>query len=107
MSRKENEYYKKLLSYEIETLRFINKIEDIIITFGFEGEFMPDIPSCDYKMLEIVLDELGAPKDNKAHRDNYNNIYYNFYTDNTNTDINILLKNLRKELNESKKRIHK
>jgi hypothetical protein len=105
---------KKLLKYEISILRWGTRFEEAFNKVGIEIEnFEPKIPSFDYEILDLVLDELEVPADScSTPRDDYNDVYYNFLMDPDDDDYDALLKDFKKikktkETNEKKKRVRK
>lgn len=104
---------KKLLEYEVKILRWGDKLEDGLKYFGIQNpDFQPDIPAFNYELMNMVLDDLGVPKDSSATpRDPYNDTYYQFFINEDNNDYNDLLRDFKKILKEQtredKRRIRK
>jgi hypothetical protein len=101
----------KLLRYEIQHIRYFNKLEDNLCKVFGSCELNINVPSQDYELLYMILDDLGVPEDSGYRpRDDYNTLYYNFCNSKSN-DISKLIEdivNLKKEKeNESKKRVRK
>lgn len=67
--------YKVALLYEAQRLQQVNKLEDLGLNL-FDDNCWGD-----YVIFYIVLDELGIPKDKNYPRDDYNNVYYNIWSE--------------------------
>jgi hypothetical protein len=71
---------KELLKYEVTLLRFVRQVEEGVKSFGVKNiDLAISIPSENYELLQMVLDELDAPKDNALSRDRYMDEYYSFW----------------------------
>lgn len=100
-----------LLWYEIDHLRYFNKQEEQLSNIFGPMEWVPGVPCQDYKLLYLILDDMGVAPDSKIPRDCYNDLYFNLYykEDLDSADIDIFLDEILKlkAKNENKKRIRK
>jgi len=99
----------KLLKYEIETLRFIDNIENSIRTMGFIGDIEAKNGAGMYEMYNLVLDKLGVPQDSNGYpgRDAYFDLYFKVWTSedwykNKNKKVKTLINDIVLELRKKK-----
>jgi len=94
-----------LLKYEIGVLRWVDRVENNILSMGFEGGFTSPNGANMYELFEIVLDDLGLTSDSELEypgRDPYLDLYFQAWTDplfDTKPDkvVKKLLDNIMKE----------
>lgn len=67
--------FKKALLHEAQRLQAQQQLEDLGL------DLFQDIFWGNYDVFWIILDKLGVPKDKIYPRDDYNNVYYNIWSE--------------------------
>ena len=70
----------ELIIYEATHIKYCNDLEDKLKSIFSTIEYTPDLPSQNFELLYMVLDDLGVPQDSNEHpRDDYNNLFSDLY----------------------------